>query len=265
MENPDSAEWQAPPPPEKIVNEQAEMSEIGTLIGSFFEPGRTFEDLRRKPRFIIASVIIALLVTAYGFGLVAKVGESGIKRAVVEAIEKSPQASAMSNDQKESMISMNLKIQSYTRYAIPVFVLAFLFLGGLFYFLGAKAFGGNGSYMQNLSVWVYSTLPPTVVGMIANFIVLAFKTSDEIDLASSQRGLIHANPSILIDGKAMPVLATLIGTLDIFMIWGWVLAAIGLRVTNKLSSGSAWAVVIIFGLIGLVFRVIGAYFSGNPG
>jgi hypothetical protein len=100
--------------------------------------------------------------------------------------------------------------------------------------------------------------------MLANFLVLIFKSADEIDLAASQRGVIHANPGILLDGKAMPVLTTIVSTLDLFMIWGWVLAAIGLRITNRLSTGSSWAVVILIALIGLVFRVVGAFFSGNP-
>jgi hypothetical protein len=118
--------------------------------------------------------------------------------------------------------------------------------------------------MHAVSVWIYSSIPPTVVAMIANFIVLALKSSDEIDLASSQRGVIQANPSFLIDGKAQPVLATIIGTLDLFMIWGWILAAIGLRITNRISSGSAWGIVIIFALLGILGRVVGAFFSGNP-
>ena len=46
-------------------------------------------------------------------------------------------------------------------------------------------------------------------------------------------------------------------------IGGGLLAAIGLRITNRLSSGSAWAVTIIIALIGVTFRVIGAVFSGN--
>ena len=49
-----------------------------------------------------------------------------------------------------------------------------------------------------------------------------------------------------------------------FMIWGWVLAAIGLRICNRISSGSAWAIVIIFALIGLMVRVVLAFVSGNP-
>lgn len=246
------------------VSDPPQMSELSTVVNVFFEPGRVFEDLKRKPRFIIGSIIIALLVTAYGFGLIAKIGEAGIRRAVVEQIERSPQTSSMSQEQKNGAVEMNLTIQRYTRFAIPIFVFISLALGGLFYFLAAKAFGGTGSFMHNLSVWVYSSIPPTLIGMLANFLVLMFKSADEIDLAASQRGVIHANPGILLDGKAMPVLTTIVSTLDLFMIWGWVLAAIGLRITNRLSTGSSWAIVILIALIGLVFRVIGAFFSGNP-
>jgi hypothetical protein len=264
MENPNSSEWQAPPPPEKIEADDSQMSEVATLGNIFFEPGGTFEDLRRKPRFIIAAIIISLLVTAYAFGLAYKAGEAGMRSFVAEQIEKSGQAGSMSAEQKAAAIDMQMTIQTVVRFAMPVFVFLSLLIGGLFYWLGAKAFGGTGSFLHGVSVWVYSSLPPTVIGMIANFIVLAFKSVDEIDLAASQRGVIHANFGYFIDGKASPVLATLVGTLDVFFIWGWILAAIGLRITNRLSTGSAWAIVLIFALIGTLFRVIGAFFSGNP-
>src|SRR5688572_2926063 len=98
MENQETPEWQAPPPPEKIVQVQdpPQMSEMSTILGVFIEPGKTFEDLKRKPRFIIGSIIIALLVTAYGFGLYYKVGEAGMRRVVMEQMDKSPQTSGMS-------------------------------------------------------------------------------------------------------------------------------------------------------------------------
>jgi hypothetical protein len=240
-----------------------QMSEISTIAGIFFEPGRTFEDLRRKPRFIIASVIIALLITAYGFGMYYKIGEAGMRRVIMEQMDKSSQTQSMSNEQKSDAIDLQVKIQNGIRYAIPVFVFISLLIGGLLYFLGSKAFGGNGGFMHGLSVWVYSSLPPTVIGMLGSFVVMAFKSVDDIDVASSQRGLLNANPSLLIDGTAQPVLATVLATLDVFFIWGWILAAIGLRITNKLSSGSAWGIVIIFAIIGTLFRIIGAVFSGN--
>ena len=40
-------------------------------------------------------------------------------------------------------------------------------------------------------------------------------------------------------------------TFGVFEIWGWILAAIGLSVVNKLSKGAAWTIVILIVLIGL--------------
>lgn len=265
MENQNAAEWQAPPPPEAIPQQDMpQMSEATTLGSIFFEPGRTFEDLKRKPRFLMAGIIIALLVTAYGFGLYYKVGDAGMRRFIIEQIDKSPQTQGMSAEQKTGAVDMQMTIQTVVRFILPVFVFVSFLIGGLLYWAGAKAFGGTGGFLHGLSVWVYSSLPPTVIAMIANFIILAFKSVDEIDIAASQRGVVHANPGIFLDGKASPVLTTLVGTLDLFFIWGWILAAIGLRITNKISSGSAWAIVIMLALIGTVLRVIGAFFSGNP-
>ncbi len=246
------------------VSPGPEMSEIGTVTNIFFEPGRTFEDLRRKPRWIVGMVIIALFVTAYAFGVSYKVGEKGMRTFIGEQLDKNPTTQSLGPEDKAKAIDTQLTIQNYIRYAVPVFVVVGLFLGGLLYFLGTKAFGGSGGFMHAMSVWVYSSLPPTVIGMLGSFIVLAIKSADEIDLATSQRGLVHANPSMLVDGKAHPILATLIGTVDMFMIWGWILAAIGLRITSRLSASSSWGVVIIIAVIGLLFRLLGAILSGNP-
>ena len=263
MQEQDSAEWQAPPPPEKIqAGQPAQISEVGTLGTIFFEPGRTFEDLRRKPRFIMAAVLIALLVTAYSLGLQYKIGEAGIRSFVAEQIDK--RAPNLTSEQKTAQVDMQMTINKYSRYAVPIFVLIFMVIGGLFYWAGSKAFGGDGGFLHALSVFVYSSLPPTVVGMIANFIVMAIKSADEIDLAVSQSSRVNANLGFLIDGRSSPVLSTVLATFDVFAIWGWVLAAIGLKVTNRLSSGSAWAVVIIIALIGVAFRVVSALFSGTP-
>ena len=257
MENQESRAPEAP-------REEPQMSEVATLGNIFFEPGNTFEDLRRKPRFILATIIISLLFTAYGFALYYKVGDKGVREFVVEQIDRSPQAASMSSEQKSSYVDMQVTISTVVRYIMPIMVAISLFIGALLYWAAGKAFGGTGNLLHAWSVWVYSSLPPMVVAMIANFIVLAFKSTSEIDLATSQRGVIHANPAYFIDGKASPVLATIVGTLDLFMIWGWVLAAIGLRITNRISSAAAWGIVIIFALIGLFLRVLGAFMSGNP-
>ena len=263
MEN-ENPEPQAPPRPPSTTDEQTQMSEVSTIGNIFFEPGRTFEDLKRKPRFILATVIISLLIGAYGFALAYKVGDEGVRRFIVEQFDKNPSTSSMSSEQKATAIDMQMQFSKIGRFISPLFVAIFMVIGGLLYWAAGKAFGGTGGFLHGWSTFVYSSLPPAVIGTIANFIVMIFKSADEIDLATSQRTLVHANPTLLMDGKASPVLATIIGTLDLFMIWGWVLAAIGLRIMNKISSGSAWAIVIIFALVGLAIRVVLAYIGGAP-
>ena len=262
-----TSEWQSPPPPEPPVEEAEppQMSEAQTLTSIFFEPGRTFEDLRRKPRFVMALVIMIILTMAFGFTFYYKIGEENFKKFVASQIDKSPQTQNMSAEQKSSAVEMNMTIGKVVRFGLPVIIIIVVAIGGLIYWLGGKAFGGSGGYLHGVSTWIYASLPPAVVSTVANFIILFLKNVDDIDIGTgSQRGLVTANPSFLIDGKSSPVLATLVGTLDLFMIWGWVLAAIGLRIMFRISSGSAWGIVIILALIQVAFRVLGAVFSGNP-
>jgi hypothetical protein len=187
-----------------------------------------------------------------------------MKRFAEEQLEKSPQAASMKPEQKQQAVEINLTIFKVVKYLLPLFVIIGFAIGGLVYWLAIKAMGGSANFLHAVSIWVYASFPPTVVAMLANILILFLKSVDDIDFAEGQRGLVHANPSFFIDGKTMPVLATVLGTFDLFLIWGWILAAIGLKKVGKLSGGSAWAIVLIIALISLAFRVISALFSGNP-
>ncbi len=263
-----AAEWQAPPPPIDIApaapQEPPQMSEAATLGNIFISPGETFEDLRRKPRFILAILIMIIATTAYQFLFVQKMGEDRMRSFALEQMEKNSQVQAMSPEQKAVALERGTKIGTIIRYLIPVFFLLICAVGGLIYWLAGKAMGGSGNYWHGVSNWVYAGFPPLLVMTLANILILFLKSTDEIDIATSQRGLIQANPSFLINGKAMPVLATLLATIDFFQIWGWILAAIGLQKVMKLSKTSAWTIVLILALVSLTFRVLGSYFSGNP-
>ena len=261
-----ATEWKAPPPPEHIIDEREEpqMSEAATLGNIFFEPGRTFEDLRRKPRFILGFVLLSLLLTAYGFAFYYRVGEENFRQYFAQEIQKNPQVQSLPAEQKRGMIDLNMTITSIVRYLFPLLIIIGVALGALLYWLGIKAMGGAANYLHAVSLWVYSSIPPIVVATIANFIILFIKPVDEIDIATGQRTLLQANPSFFIDGKETPVLATLLATFDLFAIWGWILAAIGLRIIGKISSGAAWGIVIILALVSLTLRVLSALVSGNP-
>ena len=241
----------------------AEMSELGSLASIFFEPGRVFESFVRKPRFIAGLILIVLLATAYSFAINYKVGEEAIRSFTLQQMENNPSIAAMSKEEKENALNTSMKFQTAIRYALPIIIIAVMLLGGLLYWLGTKAFGGSGGFLHSLSVWVYSSIPPAVISTLGSFLVMAFKPATDIDLAAAQRGLLQANLGMFLGPGTNPILATLLSVLDLFSIWGWILAAIGLRVTNRLSSGSAWTIVAIVAAIGVLFRLIGAVMSGT--
>lgn len=252
--------WDAPGLPEEIEREEPEMSEVGTLGNIFFEPGRTFLDLARKPRFIIAGLVILVAFTSFQTAFFEKIGFEKVQRARLEANSR---VQRMPDDQREMMIQQQTSpVVKYITYgATPIVLIILFFLGGLIYFLAIKALGGTSGYFQGVSIWVYASLPPTVLFVLVNFLVLFLKAVEDIDLVNSQGNLAQTNPSFLINSGEMPVLAAVLATFDIFTIWGWILAAIGLQKIGKLSAVSAWSIVLVMGLLGMALRVVGALFS----
>ena len=247
------------PPPSKAAEpaEEPQMSELSMIGSIFVEPGRVFQDLRRKPRFIIAGLLI---IFAFSIFQIAFVEKFGLENIVRSRIESSKRTQDLDKDAKAQIIKQQSSdIWKYITYgATPVVIAIAFFIGGLLYWGGSKAMGGDGGYLASVAVWIYSGVPPTIVFLIGNLIVMFLKSADDIDLATSQGGLVKANLGFFVDQKSMPVVAALLGSIDLFAIWGWVLAAIGLQKIAKLSSGSAWAVVAIIALIKVSFTVIGA-------
>jgi hypothetical protein len=253
---------QAPPPPVDNTPpvEPAQMSEVGTLGSIFFEPGATFEDLRRKPRFLLAGLIMVALFTAF---IVAFNSKLGFERIARERLETSSWYQSQSPEQKAKTLEQQTSpvVKGITYAVAPLAFLVTLLIGGLIYWLGANAMGGSATFLRGLAVWVYSSFPPFVVSMLANLLVLFLKSADDIDIATSQNGLIQASPAFFMNAKSSPVLHAVLGTFDVFLIWGWILAAIGLRIVGKISSGAAWAIVLLVALLNVAFRVVTALFS----
>lgn len=241
--------------------EPAQMSEAATLGNVFFDPGETFEDLRRKPRFVMAMILMIVVFSAFQIAFVEKIG---LKKIVSARLETNSRVQQMPEADKRQLIEQQSSpVVKYITYgSSPVVMIIALFIGGLLYWFGISAVGGKTSFLRATSVWVYSSFPPTVVAMIANFIVLFLKPVDDIDLAGSQQGLIAANPTMFIDLKSHPALNTLVSAIDLFAIWGLVLAAIGMSRVGKISSGASWAVVLTISLVFLAIRAAFAAFFG---
>src|SRR5437879_3591704 len=171
-------EFQAPPPPPFAPTPEppkVEMSTAATLTGIFFEPGRVFEALRSRPRFLVAGLILMLLTIGVVAVLYQRVDMGEFIR---EQMDKSPQAAQLSPDQKEQRVKIG-KIAGAIVFPaiIPISIAA----GAALYLLGVMAFGGTIAYKKALAVWVYSALPPAVFGSLVAVLVLFLKSPETID------------------------------------------------------------------------------------
>src|SRR5258706_7275020 len=93
-------EFQASPPPfaPKPEPPTVEMSTAGTLTGIFFEPGRVFEALRSRPRFLAAGLVLLVLTIGVTAAVYARID---MGQYIRDKMEKSPRNANSTPEQKE--------------------------------------------------------------------------------------------------------------------------------------------------------------------
>ena len=224
---------------------EQDMSTLETLTSIFFEPSRTFEALRNRPRFLVAGLILFVLTAAITAALYLRVDMGQFIR---DQMEKSPNSAQQTEQQKEMGVRIG-KIMGAV--GVPASVPVTIAAGAALYLLGALAFGGSLGYKKALAVWVYSSIPPAVFSTFVIILVLFLKPPDTID----PEHLLVTNPGAFMSTESSPGLVAFLSQFDLLRFYGMFLAALGLRKVGKMSSGGAWGVVITLWLIGLVLAV----------
>lgn len=260
----ENQEWQAPPPPEsmKIVDTNVpQMSLFQTLTDIYFDPGKVFEDLRRKPfaRFLFPLLFCAVLIVVSSFLLIQKVGYERMIREQINSpmMESVPEeAKTKMREDAKNVTLATIVFQSAIGGIGFLVIYAIL---GLIYWGGSLAMGGNGNYLHGLAVATYSTFPVMLITVIGTLIILALKNGEEISIKEAQGGLLHLNLGFLFEGSK--VLSSIVSRFDLFVFWGMFLSVIGMKNCFKLSSGGAWGIAIFIWLIGTFFTVLAGMFS----
>jgi hypothetical protein len=229
------------------------MSTAAMFTSIFFEPGRTFEALRARPRFLIVGLVLLLLTVGVTAVVFARVD---MGQYIREKMERSPRNANATPEQKEMGVKMGKIVGAV---GIPLSVPITIAAGAALYLLGVMAFGGSISYKQSLAVWVYSSFPPAVFGTIVAVLVLFLKAADSID----PEHLLVTNPGAFLGQDTSPTLVALLSQFDVVRFYGLFLAALGLRKVAKLSSGSAWGVVLAFFIIRAVLSIANAAIFGG--
>ena len=231
---------------------EAKISPIGRVVGMFFSPRATFEDIVRRPSWILPTVLIVALSTA---GVVALNSHFDWRSYTAQQIEKSPQSANMSGEDKERRIEGGAKFAPIIAYVfgIPAPIVMLLAVALVLWGAYNLMAGAGATFAQSFAIVTHAFVPASVLGTIIFITVLFLKPVGSFDLDNP----VATNVAIFLPEDASKWLMALCKNVDLFEIWKLLLIAIGFAAVNprKLKGGKPYAIAFGTFLVYVVIRV----------
>jgi hypothetical protein len=239
------------PTPMAEVEPQAKVSSLGRIFGVLFSPKATFEDIVRKPSWLLPVLIMVVLGALVAFGINQKMNW---REYMSQQIEKNAAAAQLSNDQKGQRIEAGAKFAPLSAYifgipapVIVVLVVA-LIMWGAYNLLG----GASVNYKTALSIVSYAYVP-LIIGNLIFLLVLFLKPYGTLDLDNP----VATNLAALLPEDSAKWLLALGKNIDIIVLWVTALIAIGFAAARpkKLKGGKPYAIAFGMLAVWVVLRV----------
>jgi hypothetical protein len=232
------------------------MSEAEKITSVFYEPARVFQELRLRPYWGTAFLVIALSVSIYQIAYTQRIGAETIAAATIDKtvaggfIPEEAAARAREGALEQARVPF-AKVGGALSSVVGVFVLMAVLAG--IYMLGVLVSGARIKFWQAFSVAVFAALPVIVLQNLISLLLLYIKSPDDIDPIKGQRGLAHADLGVIFSPAEHPYLFVLGSSLGLFSLYGIWLTASGLRhAGEKVTSGTAWSISIGLWALGLL-------------
>jgi hypothetical protein len=243
------------PVPTSAPDAEPSLSPVSRMVGVLFSPGKTFEDIVRKPGWALALIVQVVLVIAVCVSLNQRMNW---REYIGQQIEKSPQAAQMSPEQKQQRIEGGEKLAPIFTYVFGigghvVFVLlAALVMWGAFSLLG----GISTNFSTALAITVHAFMT-TLISAPLFILILFLKPVGTVDLENP----LATNLAVLLPDEPAKWLFTLCKSLDLFIFWILILLAIGFSAINPKKLKGSKPYVVAFGVWGvyIVIRVAIAF------
>jgi hypothetical protein len=231
----------APPLPASPMDDVPQTSAVGRMVGVIVSPKKTFSEIARRPTWAVPFVVLCLL--SIGAGIL--VGQKTDWRSFFEhQNSKNSRFDTMSADQKENIVTQQLKFAKIAPFfglvviVILVFLLTLLYWGAFNLFFGAEL-GFTGSF----GIVTYAFVPIAISSLLA-IIVMLIKHAGDVDpehiLASSLSAFLPEDAPHWLDALGQ--------SLELFWLWMLALIAIGFSTANPKKIKPAGAFLTVFGI-----------------
>ncbi len=236
---------------------EAKISPIGRIFGVLFSPKATFEDIVRKPSWLLPMAIMVVL------GVLAAVSlnqRMNWRDYVSQQIEKSPRASQLSAEQKDKQIEVGAKIAPISTYiTVPLVPIVGLLVVALVMWGAYTLLGGASTNFKTALGIVSHAFVPSYIGSLLFLLVVFLKPVGTVDLQNP----VATNVAALLPDDVPKWLDALCKNLDVFVIWYLLLIATGFAATNpkKLKGGKSFTIAFSMMAVYVVLRVGIAFIS----
>lgn len=218
----------------------------GKLANIFASPGKTFQELDRRPTWI-APLIITILVTV----IATQIAFPIIMNAQLENIRSNPNIPPERLQAIETQLSQNAQTQRIITVVSQVIgtPIVFLILAGIFYLMGTVILGGDSTYKKVLSVlsWSYCIL---IISAIVSTALIIAKGNMNVSLSLA----------LLLPADAIGTrFYTFMSKFDFFIIWFLAVFAIGFGYIYRFSTAKAFTAV---GILWAIWIAVSVALSG---
>ncbi|HXX15358.1 MAG TPA: YIP1 family protein [Candidatus Eremiobacteraceae bacterium] len=235
-----------PLPVSAPVQPEAKISAVGRIVGVFFSPKATLEDIARKPNWILPVIITTVLAIV---ALTTLNQRMNWRDYIRDKIDKDPRAAQMSAEQKDKQVEISAKVTTYILYGAGVFgtIIFVTVVSGILMGAYNLLSGAGAKYPQAMAVVAHAGLV-AIVSTPIFLLILFLKPPGTIDPDNPMA----TNVAAFLPEDAAKWLVTFCKSLDVFTIWSLILMAIGFAAINprKLKGAKSFAIV---------FSIWGAY------
>jgi len=241
--------------PVPAAEPRAAISPLGRVVGVLFSPKATFEDIVRKPSWLLPVVIATILGIASTVVLNQRINW---RDYILQQIDKSPRAAQLSTEQKQQQAEVSAKVTVYIVYAVGALgsVLFALIVGAVMMLAYNVLAGAGATFSQSLGIAAHTLL----VGIVSTpifLLVLLLRPPGTVDPENP----VATNVAAFLPEESAKWLIALCKSIDIFTIWTLVLLAIGFAAVNprKLKGGKPYVVAFSVWGVMVVVKVLWAF------
>ncbi|MCU1241477.1 MAG: hypothetical protein JWO71_2203 [Candidatus Acidoferrum typicum] len=241
--------------PAPDAQSQPGISPVGRVFGVFFSPKPTFEDIVRRPSWVLPFVLLTVFSIGVTFAINQRINW---RQFMTQQIEKSPRSANMSAEQKEQQIEGGAKFTPIFTWAVGVcgpivFILVVaLVMWGAYNLLA----GANTNFGTAFAITSHAALTGLVSSLLF-ILILYLKPYGTVDLENP----VATNLAAFLPDDSAKWLVALLKSIDIFTFWTLILLAIGFAATSpkKLKGSKAFTIAFSVWAVYVVLRVGSAW------